>query len=71
MPFLLPFLARYAAKKIAFNPRAREKAAEVARQIGSEAKQIAGEDDPARAAGRALRRAKNKIQGDPGNSDSD
>ena len=71
MPFLLPLIARYAAKKIAFDPRAREKAAEVARQVGSEAKQIASGEDRARAAGRAFRRAKNKIQGDPGNSDSD
>jgi hypothetical protein len=31
--------------------------------VASEAKQIAGEKDRARAAGRALRRAINKLQG--------
>jgi hypothetical protein len=60
---LLRHLARYAAQKVASDPRAREKAAGAARVVASEAKQIAGEKDRARAAGRALRRAINKLQG--------
>ncbi len=64
MSFLLRHIVRYAAQKLASDPRAREKAAEVARVVGDEARQIAGRDDKARAAGRALRRALNKLQGD-------
>ncbi len=64
MPFLLRHIARYAAQKLASDPRAREKAARVARVVGEEARQIAGREDKARAAGRALRRALNKLQGD-------
>lgn len=51
-------------KKLASNSRAKESAAKVARVVGDEARQIAREEDKARAAGRALRRAKDKIQGD-------
>ncbi len=64
MSLLLRHIARYAAQKLASDPRAREKAAEVARVVGEEARQIAGREDKARAAGRALRRALNKLQGD-------
>jgi hypothetical protein len=64
MSFILRRIARYAAQKIASDPRAREKAAMVARVVVGEAKQIAREDDRARAAGRAVRRALNKLQGD-------
>lgn len=64
MSFLVRQIARYAVKKLASNPRAREKAAEVARALGGEAKQIARGEDRARAAGRAVRRALNKLQGD-------
>ena len=64
MSFLLRNIARYAAKKLASDPRAREKAAGVARVVVAEARQIARGEDRARAAGRALRRAMNKLQGD-------
>jgi hypothetical protein len=64
MSFLLRHIARYAAQKLASDPRAREKAAKVARVVGGEARQIARAEDRARAAGRALRRALNKLQGD-------
>ena len=64
MSFLVRHIARYAVRKLAANPRARESAAKVVRAVGDEAKQIAREEDKARAAGRAIRRAKNKIQGD-------
>ncbi len=64
MSFLLRHIARYAAQKLASDPRVREKAAKAARVVVDEARQIAREDDKARAAGRALRRAMNKMRGD-------
>ncbi len=64
MAFLLRHIARYAAQKLASDPRAREKAAKVARVVVDEARDIARREDKARAAGRVLRRAMNKLQGD-------
>ncbi len=64
MSFLLRHIARYVAQKLASNPLAREKAARVARVVVGEARQIVRREDKARAAGRALRRAMNKLQGD-------
>jgi hypothetical protein len=64
MSFLLRHIASYVAQKLASNPQAREKAARVARVVVGEAKLIARREDKARAAGRALRRAMNKLQGD-------
>ena len=64
MSLLLRNIARYAAQKLASHPRAKEQAAKAARVVVGEAKQIASEKDRARAAGRALRRAMNKLQGD-------
>ncbi len=64
MSFLLRHIGRYAAQKLASDPRAREKAAKAARVVVDEARQIAREEDKAGAAGRALRRALNKLQGD-------
>ncbi len=64
MAFLLRHIARYAAQKLASDPRAREKAAKVARVVVNEARHIARREDKAWAAGRALRRAMNKLQGD-------
>ena len=64
MSFLLRHIARYAAQKLASDPRVREKAAKAARVVVGEAKQIARGEDRARAAGRALRRAMDKLQGD-------
>ena len=49
-------LAIYAARKIAANPEARDKAIEVARQVSEETRKIARDPSPARAAGRAARR---------------
>ena len=63
MTFLLRHIARYAAKKIAADPVAREQAARAARGVAKEVKQIATDEDPAKAAGRAMRRAMNKLQG--------
>ncbi|MCH8950705.1 MAG: hypothetical protein IID49_01055 [Proteobacteria bacterium] len=63
MSFFLRHIARYAAQKLASDPRAKEKLVKAARAVAGEAKQIAGEQDRARAAGRALRRAINRLQG--------
>ncbi len=63
MSFLLRHIARYAAQKLASDPWAKEKAAKAARVVVGEARQIARGEDRARAAGRALRRAMNKLQG--------
>jgi hypothetical protein len=57
-------IGRYAAQKLASDPRAREKAAKVASAVVDGAKQIAREEDVPRAAGRAVRRAINRLQGD-------
>ncbi len=64
MSFLLRHIARYAVQKLAADPRVREKAAKAARVVVGDARQIARGEDRARAAGRALRRAMNKLQGD-------
>jgi hypothetical protein len=64
MSFLLRHIARFAAQKLASDPRAREKAAKAARVVVGEARQIARGEGRAHAAGRALRRAMNKLQGD-------
>ena len=64
MSFLLRNIARYAAQKLASNPRVRQTAAKAARVVIDEARQIARKEDKAQAAGRALRRALNKLQGD-------
>ncbi len=63
MSFLLRNLARYAAQKLASNPQVRESAAKAARVVVDEAKEIAGKEDKAFAAGRAVRRAMNRLQG--------
>ncbi len=57
-------IARFAAQKIASDPRLRAKTAKAARRAVEEAKQIAREEDRPRAAGRAVRRALNKLKGD-------
>ncbi len=64
MSFHLRNIVRYAAQKLASNPRARETAAKAARVVVDEARQIARRKDKAWTAGRALRRAMNKLQGD-------
>ncbi len=62
MSVLLSKIARYIVQKAATDPRARETAAKVALGVVAKTKQIAGENDRAYAAGRALRRALNKSQ---------
>ncbi len=64
MSILLRHIARYAAQKLASDPRVREKAVKAARGVVGKARQITRGEDRAHAAGRALRRALNKLQGD-------
>lgn len=63
MSFLLRNLVRFAARKVAKDPEMRARATRAARTLAQEARQIAGEEDRARAAGRAVRRALDKFQG--------
>ena len=58
---LLRQIARYVAQKAASNPEMREKALKAARGVAEEARQVAKEDDRAYAAGRAFRRAFDKL----------
>ena len=57
----LRHIVRQAAQKAASDPMVREKAVKVANGVVEEAKKIAKEEDRAYAAGRALRRAINKL----------
>ncbi len=63
MSFILRNIARYAAQKLASDPRVRETAAKAARVVVDEAREIAQKEDKALNAGRAVRRAMNKLQG--------
>jgi hypothetical protein len=62
MSLILRQIARYVAHKAASNPEAREQLVNVARDIVQEAKKIAKEENRAYAAGRAFRRAFDKLQ---------
>lgn len=64
MSLLFRRIARYATQKLTADPRVRETAAKAARVVVDEARQIAREEEKARAAGRAFRRVMNKMQGD-------
>ena len=64
MSFILRNAARYAAQKLASNPRVRETAAKAAHVVIDEARQIASKEDKALNAGRAVRRAMNRLRGD-------
>jgi hypothetical protein len=63
MSFLLRHIARFAVQKLASDPQVRETAAKAARVVAGKARQITRGEDKAEAAGRALRRAINKLQG--------
>ena len=67
MSLFFRHIARYAAQRLASDPEAREKTVKTARVLVDEAKQIARDEDRARAAGRAVRRAIDKLQGNRGN----
>ena len=55
-------LIYYVAQKSAANPDAREKATKIARGMVQKTQQIAKDDDPAYAAGRAVRHAFDKLR---------
>ncbi len=61
MSMLLRQFARHLIQKVASDPVAREKAAKVASGVVKEARHIASKDDRAFAAGKAVRRALNKL----------
>ncbi len=61
---LLAGLLRMGARKLAANPKVREKSARAARAAFDEARRIAGEPDRPRAAGRAVRRFLDRFRGD-------
>ena len=63
MSLLLRKVARYVAQKAASDPEVREKVVKGTRVVFAEARQIATENDRAYAAGRAFRRAVDKLQG--------
>lgn len=65
MSILLRQFARHMVQKIAADPAAREKAARVAQGVAKEAKHIAGKQNRAYEAGRAVRRALNKLKDEP------
>ena len=56
MVLMISRFARYAARRIAANPKARDMAVKAAKGIADEAKSVAKEEDKARAAGRSVRR---------------
>jgi len=56
MSFIIRRALRFAAQKVASDPRAREKAGQYARLISEEVRTISREEDRARAAGRSVRR---------------
>jgi hypothetical protein len=64
MSFVLNRLFRYAARRVVFAPRARNAVVGLVRSAAGEAKLIAGDQDKARAAGRSVRRALNRLRSD-------
>ena len=62
MSVLLRQIARYLAQKAASDPKAMEKVVKTTRSVIEEARQIAKKDDRAYHAGRAFRRAFDKLQ---------
>lgn len=73
MSFLIRRVFRFAAQKVAADPRVREKAGEYVRFVSEEARVIARDEDRARAAGRSVRRFLNRVQADrqPGRDGDD
>jgi hypothetical protein len=61
MSLLLNRIARMAARRIVLDRRARNGVTNTARGVADEVKTIAGDTDPARAAGRSFRRVLNKL----------
>jgi len=64
MSIFLRQIVRYVAQKAASNPEVRAKALKAASGAVDQAKKIAKENDRARAAGRAFRRALDRLGND-------
>ena len=64
MSFLLRNIARYAAQKLAADPRVREAAARAAQAAVDEGKRVAADENRAYAAGQAVGRALHKLRGE-------
>lgn len=62
MSIPLRYFVKTAAKRIVTDPKAREKTVNTARTVTEEAKQIYRDEDRARAAGKAVRRAWKRFQ---------
>ncbi len=67
MSVLFRHIARYIARRVASDPRTREKMARATRGVVEEARRIAGKKDRAHAAGQAVRRALRKFSRDAPN----
>ena len=67
MSFLLARIVRFAAQRIAFDPKARSAVVKAARGAADGAKSIITDENPARAAGQSLRRLRKKLK--PGSAD--
>ena len=63
MSVLLRQVARYVAQRVASDPKVRERVVKAAGGVVEEAKRIAKDGDRAYAAGRAFRRALDKLKG--------
>jgi len=63
MAFTLGRFVRSAARRVASDPRTRETALKTGRGLAREARTIAGDEKPARAAGRSFRKALDRLQG--------
>lgn len=64
MSIFVSRIIRFAAQKIVSSPQARSAATKAAREVAGEAKLIARDKDKARAAGRSVRRALGRLQGE-------
>jgi hypothetical protein len=64
MSMFLSRIVRFAAQRIVFSPQARTVAAKAVRGVADEVRLIAREKDKARAAGRSVRRAISRLQGE-------
>lgn len=70
MSFVLNRLFRYAARRVVFDPRARNAVVGLVRSAAGEAKQIVRDENKARAAGRSVRRALNRLRSDREDSET-
>lgn len=64
MPMSLKYLARMAVRRVAADPRAREKAKEAAQMFADEVRKSDPKKGRAYAAGRAVGRTLKRLQGD-------